>query len=211
MLTKKINKKQVVEYLLKNPDFFCETPKILSELNFPVGIGTKSKNVVSFKDWVISNLKSQKEEIIENARHNYFTQQKIHEAVIEIIKKKEREEFLMFLNKKLPKLFDLSVVNLITSNQQNCKEFKLIHMNIKNINKMYNSKNFLLMDAYDDKLGINSDEKIYSNAIFSLDENCLSEKMLLFFGSKDNRFITNRAYDLIFFLSKIIEQKLKDI
>ena len=117
----------------------------------------------------------------------------------------------MFLNKKLPKLFDLSVVNLITSNQQNCEEFKLIHMNIKNINKMYNSKNFLLMDAYDDKLGINSDEKIYSNAIFSLDENCLSEKMLLFFGSKDNRFITNRAYDLIFFLSKIIEQKLKDI
>ncbi len=84
-------------------------------------------------------------------------------------------------------------------------------MNIKNINEMYNSKNFLLMDAYDDKLGINSDEKIYSNAIFSLDENCLSEKMLLFFGSKDNRFITNRAYDLIFFLSKIIEQKLKDI
>ena len=97
MLTKKINKKQVVEYLLKNPDFFCETPKILSELNFPVGIGTKSKNVVSFKDWVISNLKSQKEQIIENARHNYFTQQKIHEAVIDIIKKKGREEFLMYL------------------------------------------------------------------------------------------------------------------
>ena len=90
----------------------------------------------------------------------------------------------MFLNKKLPKLFDLSVVNLITSNQQNCEEFKLIHMNIKNINEMYNSKNFLLMDAYDDKLGINSDEKIYSNAIFSLDENCLSEKMLLFLEVK---------------------------
>ena len=148
MLTKKINKKQVVEYLLKNPDFFCETPKILSELNFPVGIGTKSKNVVSFKDWVISNLKSQKEEIIENARHNYFTQQKIHEAVIEIIKKKGREEFLMFLNRKLPKLFDLSVVNLITSNQQNCKEFKLIHMNIKNIKIWTFFKNIIVMNKF---------------------------------------------------------------
>ena len=159
---------------------------------------------------VINNLKSQKEEIIENARHNYFTQQKIHEAVIDIIKKKE-EEFLMYLNKNLPRIFDLSVINLITSNQKNCEEFKLKYMNINNINKMYNSKNFLLMDAYDDKLAIYSNEKIYSNAIFSLDENCLSEKMLLFFGSKDNRFITNRAYDLIFFLSKIIEKKLKDI
>ena len=101
MLTKKINKKQVVEYLLKNPDFFCETPKILSELNFPVGIGTKSKNVVSFKDWVISNLKSQKEEIIENARHNYFKQQKIHEAVIEIIKKKRKRRIFNVFKQKI--------------------------------------------------------------------------------------------------------------
>ena len=50
----------------------------------------------------------------------------------------------MFLNKKLPKLFDLSVINLITSNQKNCEEFKLIHMNINNINKMYNSKKFFI-------------------------------------------------------------------
>ena len=45
---------------------------------------------------------------------------------------------------------------------------------------------------------------------FSLDDDYLNEKMLIFFGSGDNRFITNRAYDLIFFF-KIIEQKLKEI
>ena len=67
------------------------------------------------------------------------------------------------------------------------------------------------MDAYDNKLGIFEEKKIYSNAIFSIDENCISEQVLLFFGSKDNRFITNRAYDFICFLSKIIEQKLKEI
>ena len=65
------------------------------------------------------------------------------------------------------------------------------------------------MDAYDSTLGIFDEEKIYSNAIFSLDDDYLNEKMLIFFGSGDNRFITNRAYDLIFFLSKIIEQKTK--
>ena len=79
------------------------------------------------------------------------------------------------------------------------------------IDKMYNTKNFLLMDAYDLKLRPFINEQIYSNAIFSLAENCLSEKMLLYFGSKDNRFITDRAYDLIFFLSKVVEQKLKEI
>ena len=211
MLTKKINKKQVEEFLLKNPNFFCETPKILSVLNFPASKKDKTKNVVSFKDWIISNLKSQKEEIIENAKHNYFTQQKIHNAVIKIIEKKKRGEFFKFLNKKLPKLFDLSIINLISSNQYNCKEYDLIKMDADQIDKMYNTKNFLLMDAYDLKLRPFINEQIYSNAIFSLDENCLSEKMLLYFGSKDNRFITDRAYDLIFFLSKVVEQKLKEI
>ena len=51
------------------------------------------KNVVSFKDWMINNLKLQKDEIIENAKHNYFTQQKIHNAVIEILEKKKKMIF----------------------------------------------------------------------------------------------------------------------
>ena len=37
---------------------------------------------------------------------------------------------------------------------------------------------------YDSTLGIFDEEKIYSNAIFSLDEKILNEKILLFFGSK---------------------------
>ena len=211
MLTKKINKKQVEEFLLKNPDFFCDIPKILSKLNFPVEKNGEIKNVVSFKDWMISNLKLQKEEIIENAKHNYFTQQKIHKAVISIIEKKRKQEFFQCLNKELPRLFDLSVINLISSNVKNCQDFDLLSLNESHIEKIYNAKNFLLMDAYDEKLGILQNEHIYSNAIFSLDEDCFNEKTLLFFGSKDNRFITNRAYDLIFFLSKVIEQRLKEI
>ena len=210
MLTKKINKKQVEEFLLKNPDFFCESPNILSQLNFPIRKDEEVKNVVSFKDWMINNLKLQKDEIIENAKHNYFTQQKIHNAVIEIIKKK-KDDFFKFLNNELPNFFDLSVINLICSNKKLCQSFSLIYLPCEEIKKIYNSKNFLLMDAYDSKLGIFEEKKIYSNAIFSLDECCIGEKILLFFGSKDNRFITNRAYDLIFFLSRIIEQKLKEI
>ena len=42
---------------------------------------------------MISNLKLQKEEIIENAKHNYFTQQKIHNAVIKLLRKKKTRAF----------------------------------------------------------------------------------------------------------------------
>ena len=90
-----------------------------------------------------------------------------------------------------------------------CKDFDLIYLKSENLKRIYNSKNFLLMDAYDNKLGIFEEKKFIRTLFFSIDENCISEQVLLFFGSEDNRFITNRAYDLIFFLSKIIEQKIK--
>ena len=77
-----------------------------------------------------------------------------------------------------------------------CETYNLIFLDSDEINKVYNSKT-LLMDAYDNKLGI-FDERKLPNAIFSIDKECLGEKVLLIYGSEDNRFITNRAYDLIF-------------
>ena len=151
MLTKKINKKQVEEFLLRNPDFFCESPNILSKLNFPVRKDNKTRKVISFKDWMINNLKLEKEEIINNAKHNFFTQQKIHKAVINIIEKNKEKDFFYYLNKELPNFFDLSVINLISSNTKLCEDFNLIYLPSEDINKIYNSKNFLLMDAYDSK------------------------------------------------------------
>ena len=142
MLTKKINKKQVEEFLLKNPDFFCESPKILSKLNFPEGKGSKTQNIISFKDWMINNLKLQKEEIIENAKHNYFTQQKIHNAVIKILEKKTKQGLYEFLNRKLPDFFDLNIINLICSNKNLCETYNLIFLDSDEINKVYNSKTF---------------------------------------------------------------------
>ena len=40
------------------------------------------------------------------------------------------------------------------------------------------------MDAYDNKLGIFEEKKVYSNAIFSLDESCISEKFYYFLEVK---------------------------
>lgn len=211
MLTKKIDKKQVEDFLLKNPDFFCDTPSILSRLNFPVKEESGEKNIVSFKDWMISSLKNQKKEIIENAKHNYFTQRKIHSSILNIIKFSNFKNFMSFMKNDFRKSFDLEMVNLICPNEKFCSEFNLLFLEESKIEKIYNCKNSLIMDATDQKLGIVEEQNIYSNAIFSLDEKIFDNKALIFFGSKDNRFITNRAYDLISFLSKIIEYKLKEL
>ena len=211
MLIKKIDKKQVEDFLIKNPDFFCNSPGILAKLNFPVKEESGKKNIVSFKDWMISSLKNQKKQIIENAKHNYFTQKKIHTSILEIMKLSNLKDFIFFLKNDLKKHFDLELVGLVCSNEKLCKEYKLLFLKENKIEKIYNCKNSLIMDATDQELEIIEEQNIYSNAIFSLDEKIFDNKSLIFFGSKDNRFITNRAYDLIFFLSKIIEYKLKEI
>ena len=69
------------------------------------------------------------------------------------------------------------------------------------------------MDAVDDSSGLynSSNNKIISNAIFSFDKKLLSDFPLLVFGSYDKHFISNRAYDLILFLSSIVEYKLIEL
>ena len=47
-----------------------------------------------------------------------------------------------------------------------------------------------------------------SNAIFSIDPEVFESPLLLVFGSKNDHFLSNKAFDLIYFLSKIIEEKL---
>ena len=69
------------------------------------------------------------------------------------------------------------------------------------------------MDAVDKDLKIfdKSEKKIYSNAIFSLNSSLFSDPSLLVFGSKDKHFLDNKAFDLIFFFSKVVQEKLNQL
>jgi len=91
MIKKEINKKNVEDFLLKNPDFFLSNPKILTKLSFPFATkkNFSDENVISYEDWVIKSLKKKQKNIIDNAKYNFFTQKKILEAVIELLKKKK--------------------------------------------------------------------------------------------------------------------------
>ena len=215
MLSKKIKIKDIEKFLSENPSFFVEKPEILKGLEFP---SLKKNNsfgnkVVSFKDWVINNLRFEREGLIENAKYNYLTQKKIHQAVISIINKNDIKEFFNYLNNELPKLFHLEIINIVCTKKELSSEYNLIFIEEKEVDKHYRLNNHFIMDAVDDQriLYKNVKKKIYSNAIFSLDIKSLSFFPLLIFASADKHFVGNRAYDLILFLSKIIKFKLEKL
>ena len=207
------NKYQVIDYLEKNPNFFLENSKILKNINFPLNNAESNEDnsdVIQFKDWLIENLKIKQKNIIENARHNFLTQKKIHQSVLKIIEKKSLKETFQYLTNILPRDFDLEVINVVTSNESLSDKYNLIFAEEIVIDDIYGDENHLIMDAADKQSGIFKDksDSIYSNAIFSMKFKILNSKSLLVFGSKDKHFIDNRAYDLVLFFSNVIQQKL---
>ena len=215
MLGKKIKIKDIEKFLSENPNFFIEQPQILEDLKFPSfkkNNGLENK-VVSFKDWLINNLRFEKEGLIENAKYNYLTQKKIHQAVISIINTNDLKEFFNYLNNELPKLFHLEIVNVVCTKKELSSKYNLIFLEEKEVDKTYRLNNHFIMDAVDDRsiLYKNITKKIYSNAIFSLNIKSLKIFPLLIFASTDKHFVSNRAYDLILFLSKIIQFKLRKL
>ncbi len=214
MIKKKIKNEQVVDFLEKNPDFFINNPNTLKKVNFPIKkneeFDEKSK-VVPFKDWIIESLKNVQKNIIDNARHNFLTQQKIHESVIDILRIDNVKDLLIFIKDVLPSKFNIEVINIVTSNKTISIKYNLIFKNEIIINKVYGKKNQLIMDAVDNQLKIfeGSNQEIYSNAIYSLGQEFFSIPSLLVFGSKDKHFLNNKAYDFILFFSNVVQEKLK--
>ena len=191
-----------------------ENPKILSVLSFPSPDDfNKTQNIVSFKDWLISNLKKKQANLIDNARHNFFTQKKVLDCSLEIIEYKDPRQFENFITKKCPKIFNLDEINIVVYGEVSTIYKEIIISYSDEISKIYSPNGFLIMDVADKNLNFfnNIKNTIYSNAIFSLSKNIFNTQSLLVFGSKDNHFLANKAHDLIYFLSKIIEYKLIEL
>ena len=114
---------------------------------------------------------------------------------------------------KLPDFFKLEIVNLVCTKNELCKKYNLIFLETRDVDKIYKSKGHLVMDAVDNKSPIHNKlgKVVNSNAIFSLDLSLLKDFPFLFFGSKDRHFVSHRAYDLILFLSIMIQIKLKEL
>lgn len=209
MILKKINDKHIEEYLQNNSDFFIKNPSLLDKLEFPSASKEKTSKIVSFKDWIIGNLKSKQKDFIETAKHNYITQTKVHESIIYLLRQKNIKDFFNFLNTDLTKLFEVEIISLVTSEKKFSEEYGQIFLDEKKINLIHRNDKNLILDATDESYNLydNLEVKIYSNAIFSIDKFILGSPALLVFGSKTNHFIGKKAYDLIRFFSLVFENK----
>ena len=209
MILKKINNKHIEEYLQNNSDFFIKNPSLLDKLEFPSASKEKTSKIVSFKDWIIGNLKSKQKDFIETAKHNYITQTKVHESIIHLLRQKNIKDFFNFLNTDLTKLFEVEIISLVTSERKFSEEYGQIFLDEKKINLIHRNDKNLILDATDESYNLydNLEVKIYSNAIFSIDKFILGSPALLVFGSKTNHFIGKKAYDLIRFFSLVFENK----
>lgn len=209
MILKKINNKHIEEYLQNNSDFFIKNPALLDKLEFPSASKEKTSKIVSFKDWIIGNLKNKQKDFIETAKHNYITQTKVHESIIHLLRQKNIKDFFNFLNTDLTKLFDVEIISLVTSDKKISEKYDQIYLNEKKISLIYRTDKNLILDATDESYNLydNLEVKIYSNAIFSIDKFILGSPALLVFGSKTNHFIGKKAYDLIRFFSLVFENK----
>ena len=209
MILKKINNKHIEEYLQNNSDFFIKNPSLLDKLEFPSASKEKTSKIVSFKDWIIGNLKNKQKDFIETAKHNYITQTKVHESIIHLLRQKNIKDFFYFLNTDLTKLFEVEIISLVTSEKKFSERYGQIFLNEKKINLIHRNDKNLILDATDESYNLydNLEVKIYSNAIFSIDKFILGSPALLVFGSKTNHFIGKKAYDLIRFFSLVFENK----
>ena len=209
MILKKINNKHIEEYLQNNSDFFIKNPSLLDKLEFPSASKEKTSKIVSFKDWIIGNLKNKQKDFIETAKHNYITQTKVHESIIHLLRQKNIKDFFNFLNTDLTKLFEVEIISLVTSEKKFSERYGQIFLNEKKINLIHRNDKNLILDATDESYNLydNLEVKIYSNAIFSIDKFILGSPALLVFGSKTNHFIGKNAYDLIRFFSLVFENK----
>ena len=123
MILKKLNNKHIEEYLQNNSDFFIKNPSLLEKLKFPSSSNDKTSKIVSFKDWIIGNLKNKQKDFIETAKHNYITQTKVHESIIHLIRQKNLKDFFCFLNTDLTKLFEVEIISLVTSEKKFSENF----------------------------------------------------------------------------------------
>ena len=215
MILKKINDKQVKKFLSENKDFFIRNPSILKDIDFPsnsLDNNQKSK-IISFKDWIIESLKTKQRNFIETAKHNYITQQKVHDAIVNLIRKKTPDDLFQYLNEDLTRVFDIEVISLVSYEKKFTDRYKQIFITKEKLDSIFEKENQLIMDAVDSRLKIfkNSDKKIYSNAIFTFKRDILKQNVLLVFGSSTKHFLSNKAFDLINFFSLVFEEKLRDL
>ena len=118
MIRKKIGEKEIVRFLKKNPDFFLKNIEVLDHLKFPKNFDYKSNDVIFFKDWILHSIKKKYNNLLSDVKHNFFTQKKILETTIKLLKIKSKKELSHYLLNEIKNDLEIDCFILASSNNE---------------------------------------------------------------------------------------------
>lgn len=208
MIKKKYDVQKVLKFLEDNPNFFVKNPDLLKNLVFPDENNNEMTNVVSFKDWIIKNLKDKQKKILKNAKYNYITQNKVYEVILTLMEIDNFKSLVEFINKKLADELLVDCIVFASSSKKILK-YGVTYIDEKILDSIFSDNQFLLMDAVDDRLKIFSSKqtKIYSNAIYLFKKKYFGSSLIIAFGSNEKMFIGDKGSELIIFFSRVFESR----
>ncbi len=208
----------IVEYLKRNKNFFIKYPELVKGLNFPLKDKGSDKiiNLDAYRYKTISqeniDLQNQMTEILLAGKSHLNAQKRILKSTLRILNAKTLSKIIDVIINDLKSILVCDIVNcFVTSNDfkiQNLNpiDYKVVQSYFKNntlTNLNQNPKGILLYFP-------NKSNNIKSYILLKvvLDNNHL----ILAMGSKNKKqFTPEMQVDLVEFLIKIIEIKLKDI
>ena len=206
----------VIQYLKKNKDLFINNPELLEQLKFPSQLKGTNKIIdlnayrsKKFKD-DYDHLKKQISEIIKAGSSHLVSQKRVLKSSIKILNTKSLSKLIDLIINDFVSLLACDVVNcFFTSNK--LKYNKLNQIDIKVASSYFRDKSQTNLNQNPKGILVffpNISKVIKSYILLKI--NYGTESFIIAMGSKDlNKFTKDQQVDLIEYLIKVIEIKLK--
>ena len=207
----------IIKYLKKNKNFFIKFSEIIKELNFPyknieydkiIDLNTYRYKKISKEN---INLQNQMTDILLAGKSHVNSQKRILKSSLKILNTKSINKIINVILTEFKILLDCEIINFFsTDNDININNVQKIDIKIA---KSY-FKNKSMTNLNQNPKGIllyfpNKSKIIKSYILLKIN---IEEKFFVIaMGSKNiEKFSTNQKVDLIEYLKKIIEIKLKE-
>jgi len=208
--------KLVIQYLKKNKDLFINNPELLEQLKFPSQLKGTNKIIdlnayrsKKLKD-DYDHLKKQISEIIKAGSSHLVSQKRVLKSSIKILNTKSLSKLIDLIINDFVSLLACDVVNcFFTSNK--LKYNRLNQIDIKVASSYFRDKSQTNLNQNPKGILVffpNISKVIKSYILLKI--NYGTESFIIAMGSKDlNKFTKDQQVDLIEYLIKVIEIKLK--
>ena len=210
------NNNSVIEYLKKNKNFFIKNPNLLNVLNFPSKWKSEEKIIdfnahqsIKLKNDMIK-LKKNIINVLKFSKDNEIAQKKIFKACIKIINTKNIENYFQIIINDCNEILECDSINIFC-NSKKYEKNKVNFINEIQINKIFNNNRLYVANnlKYISFFfpGKNKIIKSFISLKVQINKN---EFFIISMGSQNKeKFPQDSAYDLILFLIKVCESKIK--